>query len=231
MSDLKKHIYWVESFENHEDWFVVGVDQFVAEKYFCDLQGYDLDLVSSEEICVAEFEGEDDVKQDAYFPSREMLLKNGFEVIADGEPRIFWKAGRKFCQGNIIQKILVQRGNKQSGVYILEVRDSGLFKIGITRDIEKRLSQLQTSNPYEFYLIGFYVTPKNKELENLLHKKFQLNRYKREWFKLNQIEMMQACSFAADFIGKPYIKVTQDDIDRIETSTLTIQNDNSDLPF
>jgi predicted GIY-YIG superfamily endonuclease len=229
MDDFKKHIYWVESCENHEDWFVVGADQFVAEKYFCDFQGYHLDHVSSEEICVAVFEDDEDIKQEAYFPSHEMLLKHGFEVIADDEPRIFWKAGRKFCQGNIIQRIHVEIGNKQSGVYILEVRDSSLFKIGVTKDIEKRLSQLQTSNPYEFYLWGFYVTAKHRELENLLHKKFHLKRYKREWFKLSHDELTQACSFAADFIGKPYIRVTQSDIDKMEKET--IQNHNSHLPF
>lgn len=232
MNNYKKHIYWIESFENQEDWFVVGVDQFVAEKFFCEHQGYDLDLVSSEDICIAEFEDEEDINEEAYFPSHEMLLKNGFEIISEGEPRIFWRAGRKFCQGNIIQSILVLEGDKQSGVYILEVRDSGLFKIGVTKDIEKRLSQLQTSNPYEFYLRDFFITPKNRELENLLHKKFRLNRYKREWFKLNHDEVIEACRFASNFIGKPYIMATRSDLEKnVKESTSYKQNDNSDLPF
>lgn len=197
----KKSIFWIESYENHEDWFVVGVDQFIAETFFCDNNGYDLDLVSSEEICLVEYENEEDILEEAYFPSHELLVKNGFEIITDDEPRIFWKSGRKFCQGNIIQNILMLRGSKKFGVYIIEVRDTGLYKIGVTKDIKKRISQLQTSNPYEFYLIDFFVTPKSWELERILHNKYKLNRYKREWFKLNNDEITEACKFAKKFIG------------------------------
>jgi hypothetical protein len=203
MDDYKKHIYWIESFENHENWFVVGADQYVSEKFFCNIEGYDLDLVSSEAICLADFEDEDESHKEAYFPSHEMLIKNGFELITEDVPRIFWRAGRKFCEGNIIHQIIVQKSNKKAGVYIIEVRDSQLFKIGITKDINKRLSQLQTSNPYEFYLFDFFITNQNRELEKLLHEKFRLNRYKREWFKLNQNEVKEACKFANNFIGRP----------------------------
>jgi hypothetical protein len=233
VEDYKKHIYWVESFENQEDWFVVGLDQYVAEKFFCDYEGYDLDLVSSEIICVAEFEDEDESIEEAYFPSDEMLIKNGFEVITEDEPRIFWRAGRKFCQGNIIQKMIVQKSNKKAGVYIVEVRDSGLYKIGITKDINKRLSQLQTSNPYEFYLIDFFISIKSRELEKLLHEKFRLNRYKREWFKLNQNELMEACKFASSFIDRPFSNNSSDKIEQIETESDKMERllEKNDLPF
>lgn len=233
MDENKKHIYWVESFENHENWFVIGADQFIAEKFFCDIEGYDLDLVSSEAISLADFEDENESHKEAYFPSLEMLIKNGFEVITEDEPRIFWRAGRKFCQGNIIQQIIVQESNKKAGVYIIEVRDSGLFKIGITKDINKRLSQLQTSNPYEFYLFDFFITIKNRELEKLLHEKFRLNRYKREWFKLNQDEVREACKFASSFINRPFLNVSSDEAKQIETENAKMreQVENRDLPF
>jgi predicted GIY-YIG superfamily endonuclease len=225
---FKKHIFWVESCENHEDCFVVSFDQYLAEKFFVENQGYDFDLVSSEDICIAEFEDEEDIKEESYYPSHEMLVKNGFEIITENEPSIFWKEGRKYCQGNIMHRVIIQAVNNKSGVYLIEVRDSGLFKIGVTKNIEKRLSQLQTSNPYEFNLKNFFVTAQHRQLENLLHKKFQLNRYKREWFKLNS-DVIEVERFASAFIGKPYKVIKQEDTERIQNESEL--NKNSDLPF
>ncbi len=222
----KKSIFWVKSFENHEDWFVVALDQYLAEKYFCDYEGYDLEDVSSEAICIVKFEDKEKIEKEAYFPSSDMLIKNDFEAISKNEPRIFWRAGRKFCEGNILQQIIIERNEKKQGVYIIETRDSELYKIGITKDINKRLSQLQTSNPYEFYLIDFYVTTKSRELEKLLHKKFQLKRYKREWFKLNQKELYEACNFAANFVGRPIMECSSEK----ETPEI-INTKSTDLPF
>jgi predicted GIY-YIG superfamily endonuclease len=199
---FKKSFFWIESYEHHEDWFVVAADQYVAEKYFCANEGYDMDLVSSEEICIANFEDKEGKTLDAYFPSHKMLTKNGFEFISELEPRIVWRAGRKFCQGNIMTQIILELKGKKPGVYIIEVRDTGLFKIGLTKDIKKRLSQFQTSNPYEFYLRGFFLTEKHRELEKILHTKYKLKCYKREWFKLTHKEYLQACKTANNFINK-----------------------------
>lgn len=225
MDNYKKHFYWISTNDGHEDWFVIGLDQYVAESFFANDQGYDLEDLSSDEICIVEFEDIDNKKEEAYYPSHEMLSKNGFECISEHEPRIFWREGKKYCQGNIVQSILIEKGQKSPGVYIIEVRDSNLYKIGVTKDIQKRLYQLQTANPFEFYLIEFFPTPKNRELESLLHRKYKLKRYKREWFKLKDEEVLEACYLARDFIGKPYLKI----------STIQIKNSqqviDKDLPF
>lgn len=233
MEHSEKNLYWVKSFDHHENWFVVSRDQYLAETFFADNHGYELDLVSSELICSAEFEDEQDWNSEAYYPSHEMLLRNDFEIISDDEPRIFWKRGKKFCEGNIIQSVLSEIGAKKSGVYIIEVRSSGLYKIGITKDIHKRLNQLQTSNPYEFYLEEFFITDRNRELENLLHKKYAFNRYKREWFKLNFNELTELRHFARNFIGKPYITFSLEDTISIneEYKAYPKYSTDNDLPF
>lgn len=169
-----------------------------------------MEEVSSKEICPADYEDKLNEKKEAYFPTHEMLIKNRFEIISEGQPTIFWKAGEKYCQGNIIQNIIIERGRKQNGVYLIAVRDTDLYKIGITKDIEKRLSQLQTSNPYEFYLMGFFVTEKCRKLESLLHQKLRLNRYKREWFKLAPENVRDISRFARNFISKPITENNKD---------------------
>ncbi len=197
------------------------------------MQGYDLDLVSSELICVAEFEEENKLNIQAYYPSQYMLINNGFEVITEEEPFIYWRDGRKYCQGNILQQIVIEKSAKFGGVYIVEVRNSGLFKIGVTKDINKRLSQLQTSNPYEFYLIDFFKTDKNRELEKFLHNKFRNKRYKREWFKLNQEELSEACKIACDFIKRPFLTdtLTAQKHFKIDDEIIKLQISKGELPF
>ncbi len=205
--DFKKSIYWISTPDKDEDWFVVAVNQYIAESFFAGQEGYPMDYISSKEICLADYEDEKDKKKEAYFPTHKMLVKNGFEIISAAEPRILWRAGEKYCEGNIIQSIVIDKVRQKNGVYIISVRDSDLYKIGITKDLEQRLSQLQTSNPYEFYLMGFFVTEKCRELESLLHKKFRLSKYKREWFKLTPESVREALRFASEFIGKPIINV------------------------
>jgi predicted GIY-YIG superfamily endonuclease len=234
--DFKKTIYWISTSDKHEDWFVVAVDQYVAEVFFAEQEGYPLDYISSEEICVADYEDKEDEKQEAYFPTHSVLVKNGFEIISEDEPTIYWKAGKKYCQGNIIQSVIIEKVNQNNGVYIIAVRDTDLYKIGVTKDIEKRLSQLQTSNPYEFYLLGFYVTDRHRELESLLHKKFRLSRYKREWFKLTPESVKEARHFASEFIGKPIINVDSWDsgvnfFGHDKPLQRDKQDDTNDLPF
>ena len=94
--------------------------------------------------------------------------------------------------------------------------------------------QLQTANPYEFYLTEFFPTSKNRELESLLHKKYKLKRYKREWFKLTDEEVLEACYLARDFIGKPYLKISSNDIENhqheVERNNRERVSDN-DVPF
>ena len=229
-----KSIYWITTNDKHEDWFVVGLDQYVAKLFFIENEGYDMDCISSEEICIAEFEDEESIRNEAYFPSHEMLIKNGFEIICENEPRVFWKNGKKYCQGNIVHSIIAQISDKQSGVYIVAIQESNLYKIGVTKDLKKRLSQLQTSNPYEFYLINFFITNRSKELEKLLHEKFKKYNYKREWFKLEEKEISEVCQIACEFIGKQYRTSFFDNLVQLNEPNGQIYNqhcNDNDLPF
>ena len=68
-------------------------------------------------------------------------------------------------------------------VYLL--CDGERFKIGMTRNtIEKRISQLQTGNPNEIYIISFYETFYPYRIEQMLHNKYGTANIKNEWFDL-----------------------------------------------
>jgi predicted GIY-YIG superfamily endonuclease len=225
--DWRKTLFWVSCTDGNEDWFVVGMDEYVAELHFSEMEGYGLDDISSKEICKMDFEDEDFIKKDAYFPSHEILMKNGFHLISNEEPMIFWKDGIKYCQGDIRKNIIIESGKKQEGVYIISIKGSGLFKIGLTKNIEKRLKQLQTGNPFEYFLVEFFRSSKYKELERTLHKKYRKKKFKNEWCLLTSDELLEACQFSREFIGRPY------EMKELFNNVRTTESDinNSDLPF
>lgn len=79
---------------------------------------------------------------------------------------------------------------KESYVYVLYNRNTGLYKIGITTQIKNRLSALMTSSGCIIDLVLLlqlhteYDESSNR-VEKLLHKFFNSKRTHGEWFKLN----------------------------------------------
>jgi len=72
-------------------------------------------------------------------------------------------------------------------VYLIGEKDNpGRFKIGSTRskDINKRLKQLQTGSSSELYIKDFYETSYPFKLEKLLHNHFESSNIMGEWFEL-----------------------------------------------
>lgn len=62
--------------------------------------------------------------------------------------------------------------------YIVEAVGQGIVKIGKSRDIEKRVSALQTSNPHRLRLLKVF----DADIESELHERFAVFRRAGEWF-------------------------------------------------
>lgn len=233
MRKFSKSFYWIKTNDNHENWIVVANDEYLAEKYFISIEGYDMEDVEATEICNVIFEDDND---DEYFPSNEMLIKNGFEIIKAETPMIIWKDGKKYCQGDIIHSIISERSKNKLGLYIIHTNNSNLYKIGITKNINQRIKQFETGNPFEFTLYEFFVTKNCRELEKLIHKRLEKNKYRKEWFKLSIEELTEVCNFARNFIGLPnYLEEIICPLSNIlieqEINNKNKINDENDLPF
>ena len=92
-------------------------------------------------------------------------------------------------------------------VYLLLQYDSDnheTYKIGITkRDINKRISELQTGNPNKITLIKSYESDNYLKIESWLHKKFKPKNEKGEWFNLSDDDVFSfenECIMADDNI-------------------------------
>ena len=82
-------------------------------------------------------------------------------------------------------------------IYLIEnVNGNDLkYKIGYTKNLDKRINQLKTSNPGELNIIYSYKSEWGRLLESLIHKKYSNNRVRNEWFNLTK---KQVSSFLID---------------------------------
>ncbi len=78
-------------------------------------------------------------------------------------------------------------------VYIIQSGDrpKSPIKIGVSSNVDKRVAELQTGNPYPLKVLAS-ITCRSKSdaygLENFIHKKLRKHRMKGEWFKQGNID-------------------------------------------
>jgi hypothetical protein len=69
--------------------------------------------------------------------------------------------------------------------------DNLRIKIGISKDIKKRLLHLQTGSPYELKLMGWIEAQDVRALEKKLHAKYRDRCAHREWFNLSSCDVLE----------------------------------------
>ena len=80
-----------------------------------------------------------------------------------------------------------ERDTKEKG-YLYLIRCGDYYKIGITQNIEQRLSSFKTSIPFDIELVlkeKFNYIYKSK-IERELHKEFKHKLHKGEWYNLDK---------------------------------------------
>lgn len=71
-------------------------------------------------------------------------------------------------------------------VYLL--RTNNQYKIGIAKDVNKRIKQLQTGNSQEIELIDSFESEYANKIEKALHNKYSYVKESGEWFTLSVSE-------------------------------------------
>jgi len=85
----------------------------------------------------------------------------------------------------ILNKFAIR--NSDGYVYFLKRMDQdSSIKIGRAKNIFKRISQLETSLPYDLHLIGYIDTDNDVSLEKKIHNEYREKREKREWFSISE---------------------------------------------
>ena len=76
-------------------------------------------------------------------------------------------------------------------VYAIRECDTGNIKLGISRDPEQRLKQMQTGNSSRLELVGYREAKNRFKDESALHFKAADYRIRGEWFNHNAMGVMQ----------------------------------------
>lgn len=70
-------------------------------------------------------------------------------------------------------------------VYILKTSDN-IYKIGVTKDVDKRIKQLQTGSTEKITLVDKFLSEYPFKLESYFHYKYKDNKVNGEWFYLSE---------------------------------------------
>jgi hypothetical protein len=82
-------------------------------------------------------------------------------------------------------------------IYLIRCSENSYYKIGITKNIERRLKQIQTSSPDKVYLVEKYESNYATTIEKALHNFFKAYHRNNEWFELSLTEeykFLEMCS-------------------------------------
>lgn len=103
--------------------------------------------------------------------------------------------------GEILEPVVTEKGF----VYLLgDFEKPNAYKIGVTRgSIARRIRKLQTGNSGEIYICRYFRTDHPFYIERQLHKKYNADKIKNEWFELADGEVLNfenTCQFYENII-------------------------------
>jgi hypothetical protein len=80
-------------------------------------------------------------------------------------------------------------------VYVIATRELDYIKIGKTKSLKQRLSNLQSGCPFHLHLWLGIRTSKADEIEKFLHKRYEEDNLRGEWFCLSTQQLDELAQF------------------------------------
>lgn len=84
-------------------------------------------------------------------------------------------------------------------VYLIRENFKGLVKVGFSRCIDKRLSNMKSEYPQDIEIIHLFYTTEPELLERTIHREFKNKKFKSEWFELTENDISNIIIDFADF--------------------------------
>lgn len=163
-------LFWVTTDDHDEDWFVIARDEKTAYRFHEAYEGYDRGDAKAKEIQKINRVYR---RRKVYHAQVNMLEDMGFEIMSEKPSRVVFKDGKIFKEKTTVEDVMKENAIGKEGLYVLRVAGSDLFKIGITKNLQKRFINMQTGNPLPMEIYAFYPTKNHKGLERSLHKLFR----------------------------------------------------------
>ncbi|MBC8664011.1 GIY-YIG nuclease family protein [Vibrio parahaemolyticus] len=126
----------------------------------------------------------DDLGSINYSPESEYLIDQAFNREPDTDSNI------EISQKNFAKNIIDDEPPRN--VYVINCVSTNFYKIGISNDVDKRMSTLQTGCPFELRLVALIKAEFNdtlgyeiRAIEKFYHKNYEDLNVRGEWFELN----------------------------------------------
>lgn len=124
----------------------------------------------------------------------------------------------------------------QYGVYFIYCGDqqNSPVKIGVTSDIDNRISNLQTGNPYVLKckaLIPCKDKTQAYNLESYLHHRFKKKRMTGEWFRLYEFNLKSILDDFSNSRSVPLVKQGFNVVKKASKEIRQLKKKNRELTF
>ena len=106
------------------------------------------------------------------------------------------------------EQALQRELEKMKGFVYLMRSGNGYYKIGVSKDVERRLNDLRRQFPISIEIIHYFRSYNYISAERFLHEKFSSKRLEYEWFELSAKDV-------------EWITSLQDDDSRLEIPSLS----------
>jgi hypothetical protein len=95
------NLYWVETLDHDEDWFVMGHNEREAEAFHEREEGYEPGDASATFVISIP----DHIETEVGWPTHEFLEACGARILRQDTPRVVEIGGREFCEGLLEDEI------------------------------------------------------------------------------------------------------------------------------
>lgn len=100
--------------------------------------------------------------------------------------------------------------NPDGYIYILQIEEFDLYKIGVSQNVKRRIKDIRSNNPFYCKLIyvgSFYDV---YEIEKQIHELFSINKFKGEWFKSYKDDIKDLIdSLSVEYLKKHDLLITK----------------------
>ena len=99
-------------------------------------------------------------------------------------------------------------------IYLIKSLNEGIYKIGVSKNPNKRLKEVQTGNPAPVEIIQLYESEIAYKIETALHNRYSHYNTHGEWFELSimeEVSFIETCTKIEESIkslkklGNPFI--------------------------
>lgn len=122
------------------------------------------------------------------FPDRfyeTPIRHNGGQIIGYTGKLIITGVCNKCVKAGISEPKKKEQNRIDSFVYVIQMSNTPYYKIGIAKDVNKRIKTLQAANPLKLSIVLCYYVSDAYSVESNLHSQFYRHRINGEWFTLN----------------------------------------------